>query len=45
MARASLRTLPTWNVTIIPPVDEGDGPRLAPTVSLLDAVRPFVKQG
>jgi len=41
-ARASLRILPTWNVTIIPPVDEGEGPRLAPTVRLLDVVRPYV---
>src|SRR5690242_18959462 len=39
-AQASLRTLPMWNVTIVPPVDEGEGPRLAPTVQLLDAVRP-----
>ena len=29
-AQASLRTLPTWGVTIVPPVDEGEGPRLAP---------------
>jgi phosphopantothenoylcysteine synthetase/decarboxylase len=45
MAQASLKTLPTWNVTIIPPVDEGDGPRLAPNERLLDAVRPFVRRG
>ena len=45
VAQASLRTLPMWNVIIVPPVDEGDGPRLAPTAQLLDAVRPFVKQG
>jgi phosphopantothenoylcysteine synthetase/decarboxylase len=45
VAQASLRTLPTWNVGIVPPVDDGDGPRLAPTARLLDAVRPFVKQG
>jgi phosphopantothenoylcysteine synthetase/decarboxylase len=42
-AQASLRTLPEWGVTIIPPVDEGNGPRLAPTEQLLDAVRPFVR--
>src|SRR5271168_2713935 len=30
-ARESLRTLPEWGVTIVPPVDDGDGPRLAPT--------------
>jgi phosphopantothenoylcysteine synthetase/decarboxylase len=44
VAQASLRTLPAWNVTIVPPVDEGEGPRLAPTAQLLDAVRPFVRQ-
>jgi phosphopantothenoylcysteine synthetase/decarboxylase len=43
-AQASLRTLPTWNVTVIPPVDEGDGPRLAPTARLLDAVRPYLQR-
>jgi hypothetical protein len=31
-------------VTIVPPVDEGDGPRLAPSAQLLDAVRPYVRQ-
>ena len=41
-AQASLRVLPHWGVTIVPPVDEGDGPRLAPTERLLDAVRPYV---
>jgi phosphopantothenoylcysteine synthetase/decarboxylase len=41
-AQASLRTLPEWGVTIVPPIDEGNGPRLAPTEPLLDAVRPFV---
>ena len=41
-AQASLRLLPTWGVTIVPPVDEGEGPRLAPTAQLLDAVRPYV---
>ena len=44
-ARASLSTLPTWGVTIVPPVDEGAGPRLAPSAQLLDAVRPYVRQG
>src|SRR5207244_1778261 len=44
-ARASLRTLPTWHVTIVPPVDEGEGPRLAPSAQLLDAVRPYVRRG
>src|SRR5580704_17776212 len=42
MARASLKTLPSWNVIVVPPADECDGPRLAPTARLLDAVRPFV---
>ena len=42
-ARASLKKLPTWGVTIVPPVDEGEGPRLAPTASLLDAVRPYIR--
>src|SRR5215472_9793873 len=42
-AQASLRTLPGWGVTIVPPVDEGEGTRLAPTPQLLDAVRPHVK--
>jgi phosphopantothenoylcysteine synthetase/decarboxylase len=42
MAQASLRTLPAWGVTIVPPVDAGEGPRLAPTEQLLEAVRPYV---
>src|SRR5882757_10058998 len=33
-AQASLRKLPGWGVSIVPPVDEGDGPRLAPTDTL-----------
>jgi phosphopantothenoylcysteine synthetase/decarboxylase len=41
-AQASLRILPDWGVTIVPPVDEGEGPRLAPTAQLLDAVRRYV---
>src|SRR5580693_6000845 len=44
MAQASLRTLPTWGVTIVPPVDEGEGPRLAASALLLDAVRRFVRR-
>jgi phosphopantothenoylcysteine synthetase/decarboxylase len=43
-AQASLRTLPAWGVTIVPPVDEGEGPRLAPSTQLLDAVRPFARR-
>ena len=44
-AQASLNRLPSWGVTIVPPVDEGEGPRLAPTAALLDAVRPYVRRG
>jgi phosphopantothenoylcysteine synthetase/decarboxylase len=44
-ARASMRILAEWGVTIVPPVDEGEGPRLAPTVQLLGAVGGFVRQG
>ncbi len=40
-ARASLATLTDWGVVIVPQSDAGDGPRLAPTAQLLDAVRPF----
>src|ERR1044072_176287 len=45
VAQASLRRLPEWGVRIVPPVDAGEGPRLAPTETLLDAVRPFVRRG
>src|SRR5215467_2641455 len=44
-ARASLERLPSWGVRIVPPVDEGEGPRPAPTAVLLDAVRPYVRRG
>jgi phosphopantothenoylcysteine synthetase/decarboxylase len=44
-AQASLTTLCGWGVHIVPPVDEGDGPRLAPTGVLLDAVRPYARHG
>ena len=43
VAQASLRTLPEWNVIVVPPVDDGEGPRLAPSARLLDAARPFVR--
>jgi phosphopantothenoylcysteine decarboxylase len=43
-AQASLKTLPGWGVAIVPPVDEGNGPRLAPTEQLLAAVRPYVRR-
>ena len=44
-ARASLNRLPAWGVTIVPPVDEGAGPRLAPSAVLVDAVRQYVRPG
>jgi phosphopantothenoylcysteine synthetase/decarboxylase len=44
-AQASLKKLPTWRVIIVPPVDEGEGPRLAPSEQLLDAVRPYAHRG
>jgi phosphopantothenoylcysteine synthetase/decarboxylase len=44
-AQASLRRLPAWGVTIVPPIDEGEGPRLAPSTVLIDAVRPYVRRG
>ncbi len=43
-ARASLKRLSAWGVTIVPPVDEGEGPRLAPSAALVDAVRPYVRR-
>jgi phosphopantothenoylcysteine synthetase/decarboxylase len=45
VAQASLKKLPEWGVIIVPPIDEGEGPRLAPTAVLLDAVRPYVRRG
>ena len=36
---------PSWGVTIVPPVDEGEGPRLAPSGVLIDTVRPYVRRG
>src|SRR6201987_3029827 len=43
-ARASLNRLTAWGVTIVPPVDEGEGPRLAPSALLVDAVRRYVRR-
>jgi phosphopantothenoylcysteine synthetase/decarboxylase len=40
-AQASLVTLAGWGVVIVPPVDDGGGPRLAPTAHLLHAMRPY----
>ena len=42
-AQASLKRLPSWGVTIVPPVDESAGPRLAPTAALLEAARPHLR--
>jgi hypothetical protein len=42
-AQASLKILPTWGVKIVPPVDTGEGPRLAPTEQLLATVRPYLR--
>jgi phosphopantothenoylcysteine synthetase/decarboxylase len=44
-AQASLALLPRWGVVIVPPVDDGGGPRLAPTAALIDAVRPYARRG
>jgi phosphopantothenoylcysteine synthetase/decarboxylase len=44
MAQTSLKRLPTWHVTIVPPVDDGEGPRLAPSEHLMDAVRPYARR-
>src|SRR5438132_9315189 len=41
VAQASLKKFPEWGVIIVPPVDAGEGPRLAPTAVLIDAVRPY----
>jgi phosphopantothenoylcysteine synthetase/decarboxylase len=45
VAQASLRTLASWRVSIVPPVDEGEGPRLAPTAQLIAAISPHVAAG
>lgn len=45
MAQASLKILPGWGVTIVPPADQGEGPRLAPSPALLAAVQPYVSRG
>ena len=42
MARAALMTLTAWGAMIVPPEDDGSGPRLAPYARLLAAVRPYV---
>ncbi|MGE3269180.1 MAG: flavoprotein [Chloroflexota bacterium] len=44
-AQEALRTLPTWGVNVVPMQQTEDGPRLAPTEQLLEAVKPFVLAG
>src|ERR1700760_4192211 len=44
-AQASLKKLPAWGVAIVPPGDEGERPRLAPSAVLVEAVRPYVRRG
>jgi phosphopantothenoylcysteine synthetase/decarboxylase len=41
-AQAALATLKEWGVKIVPPVDDGFGPRLAPSAMLIAAVRPHL---
>src|SRR5579864_659738 len=43
VAQASLRVLSGWGVEIVPPVDDGEGPRLAPTTQLLAAAEPYLR--
>jgi phosphopantothenoylcysteine synthetase/decarboxylase len=43
--RASLDKLGRWGVAILPPVDAGEGPRLAPSATLFDAVRRHLRRG
>jgi phosphopantothenoylcysteine synthetase/decarboxylase len=44
-AQASLAKLPGWGVIIVPPVDDGNGPRLAPSAALLAPLRPYLRRG
>jgi phosphopantothenoylcysteine synthetase/decarboxylase len=44
-APASLDRLALWGVAIVPPADTGEGPRLAPSAALFDAVRPYLRRG
>jgi len=43
-AQASLGKLAAWGVVVVPPVDDGTGPRLAPTEQLIEKVRPYARQ-
>ena len=45
VARASMAALTGWGVIVVPPADDGGGPRLAPSDRLLNAMRPFVGPG
>ncbi|MCC6717119.1 MAG: hypothetical protein IT555_04480 [Acetobacteraceae bacterium] len=45
IAQASLRTLPTWGVTLVPQQATETGPRLAPTETLLAAIAPHAPNG
>jgi phosphopantothenoylcysteine synthetase/decarboxylase len=42
-AQASLARLASWGVAMVPPVDTGEGPRLAPAAALCDAVSPYLR--
>jgi phosphopantothenoylcysteine synthetase/decarboxylase len=44
-AQSSLAKLAGWGALIVAPVDDGEGPRLAPSERLLDAVRPYLRRG
>ena len=44
VAQASLKKLASWGVIIVPPVDEAEGPRLAPSGVLIGAVRPYAQR-
>jgi phosphopantothenoylcysteine synthetase/decarboxylase len=38
-AQQSIRTLRDWSVTVIEPVDSGEGPRMAPVEAILAEAR------
>jgi phosphopantothenoylcysteine synthetase/decarboxylase len=42
VTQASLQTLVRWQVKVVPPVDTGEGPRLAPSSQLFEAVCPHI---
>ena len=44
VVRTSLATLASWGVVVVPQVDNGEGPRLAPTARLLEAVGRYVRR-